>query len=297
MSATPAHEAMNNIESINLESLINGSSLGNYSNVVPNGMALVSASDGSSMVMSNGSLGMGSNSSFSSMGSMMLSSSTGDPLMSTCNLDDLTSTSFAHHLTGSTNGSHSNAHHLNHNSTLANVTNHHHSDLHSHLTTSSNHSFLNSTSSDPINSISGSSSDNGGFNLDQFDSMDTAGGCQLLQSYSLKDDDYGTLDVDLLGMLGGTDLDEPTDNGMGDNSSITDHLTQAQYSNLLDDCLDHISSADSGLVSSMEALSSSASTSITSISTSSALNQLSTTLNANSVVVLNRYVLIFNILK
>lgn len=277
---------MNNIESINLESLINGSSLGNYSSVVPSGMALVSASDGSSMVMTNGSLGMGSNSSsFSSMGSMMLSSSTGDPLMSTCNLDDLTSTSFAHHLTGSTNGSHSNAHHLSH-SSLGNVNNHH-SDLHSHLTTSSNHSFLNSANSDPINTISGS--DNGGFNLDQFDSMDTAGGCQLLQSYSLKDDDYGTLDVDLLGMLGSNDLDEPPDNGMSaDTSSITDHLTPAQYSNLLDDCLDHISSTDSGLVSSMEAPSSSGSTSITSVSTSSALNQLNTALNANSVVVLNR---------
>lgn len=288
---------MNNIESINLESLINASSLGNYSTAVPDGMALVSASDGGTMLMANGPLAMVSNGSINSIGSMMLSSTSGDPLMSTFNLDDLTSTSFAHHLSAdSTSGSHGNtrnAQHHSHNGTSSHITNHHHhhhhhhSDLHSLLTTSSSSSFLNSINSDPINTISGSS-ESGGF-LDQFD---TASGSHLLQSFTLKEDDYEALDVDLLGMLSSNDLDEPSDHvGLsGDNSSITDHLTPAQYNNLLDDCLDHISCTNSSLVSSIDVpASNSCPTSITTVSTSSALNELtSTQFSANGVLVLNR---------
>ena len=107
---------MNNIESMNLDSIINGNvSLGGTYGTLGLGPSVGSGG------LANGSLGLGSASSVGSLGGGMLSSSSNasDSLMSS-SLDDLSSPSFAHHLGnggggGATGNGSSHTAHLNHN--------------------------------------------------------------------------------------------------------------------------------------------------------------------------------------
>lgn len=280
---------MNNIESLNLDSLMGGGPLGGYPAL------LGTTVSGSSLGLANGSL---STSSTGGVGQGMLSSSSSgsDSLLSST-LDDFVS---GHHLGQGTNGisghSSSNSHLSNHNASTS--VSHSHPELAAHLTTSTSGHYINSTASNSISTTSGIGTSSGGsvgssssFNLDQFDSID-ATSCQLLQSYSIiKDDDYALLvdDEDLVGslMLGSSGLTVPDHMGVVGGHSISEHLTAAQY-NLLEDCLDHITSSESGLGGSMAT----SSTSIaTSIATSSTLNQLNSTLNSS--VLNTRYQLAF----
>ncbi|KAI2799879.1 hypothetical protein BLOT_014307 [Blomia tropicalis] len=257
-----------NIESMNLEAIINGGAT-HYG------------------LIGSSSTGSGGSSSSGGSGSLGLLSSSGNS--DSLSIDDLpfstqldstgnvtTSSSTTSSSSASSNGvivvTNGGDGHLQQqqqpNNHSHSIHHHNHQDLSDQL---SQH-FSSNTSS----SVSNATGTVATFSLDQFDTIDAATSCQLLQSYNIiKDEEYALLDdEDLVGslMIGGG-LHHVTGVGVDPTMSaqtLTDHLTPAQFT-LLEDCLDHITSSDGGGLS----VSVASSSSISTIPTSTALNHIS----------------------